>query len=207
MVPRSKRSIKAKLTIAAVICGCAALAVALALRDHAAGWRFLMQYDTVEISPTDPEDVGTVTVDAVVIDVKLEQELAILGAGREQGVKSGDQFLIHREDLIVGLARAKITWRERSDASIVWSGPGMEVRKGDRASAVSLVRALAAQAGVPVIMHVNVAVKYARSPWRSVEALTAETVLEILREAGWRIVEQRVPRRAYIILGTGTHHG
>ena len=166
-----------------------------ALRDHVAGWRFLMKHDTVEISPLDLDQDRRSPVIAIANAVDNEERLVVLSAGREQDVKQGDTFLLFRESQPVGLVRVP----ELSGARIVWSKAGSEVRKGDRASSVSLVHALANEAGIPVIQE---AASHER-PWRCVESLRGQTVLEILRETGWRIVEQRLPRRAYIVLGAG----
>ena len=198
-----------RLTIAAVVCGCAVLASVIlhweALRDHAAGWAFLIDKDTVEISPKEAENPGRRPVLAMVNAIDFKERLAILSAGEEQGVMPRDQFLIAGENGPVGLVRIIKVYPEMSGARIMWSKKGQEIRKGDQGSMVNLVHALARAGGVPVILDASAASDHAERPPQSFEDLGAGAVLEVLRENGWRVVEQRVPRRAYIVLDMG--HG
>ena len=83
----------------------------------------------------------------------------------------------------MGLVRIIKVFPELAGARIVWSKKEQEVRRGESASTVNLVHALAHRGGAPVILEASVAVGYER-PRKSVESFTVEAMLEILRETG-----------------------
>jgi hypothetical protein len=135
------RPARRRLTIAIAACGCAVLASALlhreTLRDHAEGWAFLLKHDTRTIAPLDPGEARPAAVHAMVNAVDIEEQLAILAAGKTQGVIPGDEFLLRREERIIGFARVIKTYPDLSGVRLVWCKVGQEVRRGDSASHAS----------------------------------------------------------------------
>jgi DNA repair exonuclease SbcCD ATPase subunit len=73
-------------------------------------------------------------IDARVDAVDLELSAVVLSVGRDQDVKVGDEFTVHRGEEFVGKVKVTRLFRDLSGARVVFEKDGAKIRVGDQAT-------------------------------------------------------------------------